>query len=141
MMTEGQKDIEDHLREQVKVLRKRLDTVLWLKMEFAIHRYLMSNAEGREDGAEKAQRHDELCKIYVASVRLCTLPSVRHFHEEYYQEVHEKTQELTSYLTTALGFPETGRPDYDLLAPMFFEKFIKLADSADPTLFPPDEGY
>lgn len=41
----------------------------WLRTSFSISRYLMSNAHGRWNGAEKALYHRELCKFYVAAVR------------------------------------------------------------------------
>ena len=96
--------------------------------DFSVARYLMSNADGRQDGAEKAHYHMELCKFYVAAVRGHADPdTVRREYEDDFQAVHEKTQELTSYLDEAIGFPITGRPDYDTLKPLFFERFHELA--------------
>ena len=99
--------------------------------DFMVARYLMSNADGRQDGAEKAHYHMELCKFYVATIRGHDDPdTVRREHEDDFQAVHEKTQELTSYLDEVIGFPITGRPDYDTLKPLFFERFHKLAMTA-----------
>ena len=49
--------------------REMLKHALWLASSFTVHRYLMSNAEGRWSGAEKAACHDELCCLYVAVFR------------------------------------------------------------------------
>lgn len=102
----------------------------WLNVEFAVKRYLMSNAEGRWDGAEKAQRHLEMSYFYVAAVKGVDLERVRLDHHDDYMAVHDATQEMTSNLDEAIGFPLRGRPDYDDLAPKFFEKFHALALAA-----------
>jgi hypothetical protein len=78
-------------------------------------------------GAEKAQRHMELCQFYVAALRGVSLDDARLHCEDDYQAVHAKTQELTDYLDEAIGFPLAGRPDYDALEPLFFERFHALA--------------
>lgn len=111
-------------------MNSRLEHALWLLMSFSIHRYLMSNAEGRWDGYEKATRHADLCCFYVAVVRGCETDEVRRRHEDDYQLVHRKTQELTDHLDEQIGFPLKGRPNYDTLAPVFFRRFIALADAA-----------
>jgi len=108
----------------------RFKHVCWIHTAWTIHRYLMSNAEGRWDGAEKALRHRELCQFYVAAVRGQEPDRVSSVDNSDYEAVHEGTRELTDYLDTAIGFPITGRPEYDDLAPRFFEKFHALAMSA-----------
>lgn len=109
-------------------MEKLFKQACWLHLSFIINRYLMSCAEGRWDGAEKAQRHDELCKFYVAVVRgLDSEDLVRRHHEDDYQGVHSITQALTDNLDTEIHFPLTGRPDYEQLAPLFFERFHDLA--------------
>lgn len=102
-----------------------------LHTDFAIHRYLMSNAEGRWNGAEKSMRHRELCQFYVAAIRGLGDPkTVLPEHEAAYTAVHEATQTLTDNLDEAIGFPLKGIPDYERLAPLFFEKFHTLALAA-----------
>lgn len=97
---------------------------------FAITRYLMSNACGRENGAEKADRHRELCQFYVAAAFGLTDPALAHRrHEKEYRAVHTATQRLTDYLDETIGFPLTGQPDYEVLGPLFFEQFHALAMS------------
>jgi hypothetical protein len=98
---------------------------------FAIARYLMSNAGGRPNGAEKALRHRELCQFYVAAVHGVADPELVHReHDAIYQAVHTATQELTDYLDEVIGFPVEERPDYDKLEPLFFEHFHRLAMTA-----------
>ena len=94
---------------------------------FPIMRYLMSNADGREDGAKKAARHIELCSFYVAVFHGVEPDLVIGDYPDDFDAVHEATQELTSYLDERIGFPLKGRPDYDLLAPLFFEQFYAIA--------------
>lgn len=103
-----------------------------LHTSFTIARYLMSNAHGRWDGAEKAQRHSELCSFYVATVRgVDDVDMVRRgfpvCYENDYQAVHDATQALTDHLDEEIGFPLDSRPDYDKLTPLFFERFHSLA--------------
>ena len=99
--------------------------------DFMAARYLMSNADGRQDGAEKAHYHMELCKFYVSAARGHDDPdTVRREYEDDFQAVHDKTQGLTSYLDREIGFPIAGRPDYDTLKPLFFERFHELAMTA-----------
>jgi hypothetical protein len=96
---------------------------------FAVHRYLMANTHGRWDGAEKATRHRELCQFYAA-VHLEVEPEDVELAGPMYAAIHEGTQALTDYLDEAIGFPLEGKPDYDLLAPLFFERFHTLAMAA-----------
>lgn len=99
--------------------------------QLMVHRYLISNSDGRLDGHEKMVRHGELCRFYVAFFYGHDDPdTVRHDHEEAFQAVHTATQQLTDYLDEVIGFPLKGRPDYDDLAPKFFNKFHDLAMAA-----------
>ncbi len=102
----------------------------WLLMQHSIHRYLMSNAHGRWNGAEKAMRHLELCKMYVAVICGGEIEDALPMHEDDFLAVHSKTQELTGSMDEAIGFPLESMPDYDALAPLFFEKFMDLARAA-----------
>ena len=95
----------------------------------------MSNADGRQNGAEKAEQHLMLSYIYVSSVALVTVDKAMRMSLDdgngstfLYRKIHDATQKLTSYMDEEIGFPLVGRPDYDKLAPLFFDKFIKLAD-------------
>lgn len=97
---------------------------------FAIIRYLISNAYLRWDGAEKAQRHDELCRFYVAAVRGCDPDLARRDFTDDWEKVHTATAALTDHLDTAIGFPTDSTPDYDRLTPLFFERFHALAMEA-----------
>lgn len=111
---------------------EKLHHALHLLMDHKVGRYLMSNAEGRWSGAEKALRHEELCTIFVAVEYCIELDDVRG-HDEYeekYKAVHTGTQTLTDNLDKEIGFPLTGIPDYDHLEPLFFERFLELAYEA-----------
>lgn len=104
--------------------------VCWLHTQFNIHRYLMSNADGRLDGAEKAHRHMQLCYFYVAAIRGLEESDHEVKCGDDFDAVHDKTADLTSFLDEEIGFPLKGVPDYDKLAPLFFDKFHALAIEA-----------
>lgn len=128
-------DENQSLKSELEAARKedeRFKTARMIATNHMIHRYLMSNADGRWDGAEKALRHEELCTYYVGlHLGITALDLVRgrcaEVGECLYQAVHTATQELTGYLDEKIGFPLSGRPDYDNLAPLFFEQFDELA--------------
>jgi len=117
---------------KLRVLPKQSRNLLWLLMEFDINRYLMSNADGRWDGSEKASRHRNLVNTYVTGVTGCDTDNCFD-HIEYWEAIHRTTQALTSHLDEVIDFPLFGRPDYDALAPEFFDKFIELCDSVPVT--------
>ena len=108
----------------------RFKQACWLYTQDGISRYLLCNAEGRWDGAEKAQRHAELCDFYVAVVRGVELSQVPGHWGADAAAVRAKTRELTDRLDEAIGFPLQGTPDYECLAPRFFEQFHALALAA-----------
>lgn len=112
------------------VAETQLKQACWLSLEFAVNRYLMSNAHGRWDGAEKAMRHIELCTFYVALVRGVSRDEARIEFNDDFKAVHDHTQALTDNLDEAIGFPLESDPDYDALAPKFFERFHSLAMEA-----------
>ena len=99
--------------------------VCWLHCEFMINRYLMSNADGRQDGCEKASVHIALCTFYIAAITGSQIEDV--LHDDLFEKVHDRTQKLTDHLDVQIGFPLTARPDYEVLAPKFFEKWHDLA--------------
>jgi hypothetical protein len=123
---------------------QRLKHALYMLMSFPIHRYLMANTAGRLDGYEKAETHLRLSYIYVASQMgivdsdgATRVMAGAKTHDDgwvqhgdmVYTYIHDATQELTDYMDEVIGFPiEDTRPDYDTLAPKFFEEFIRLAD-------------
>lgn len=112
------------LEEQVRVsLRARMD--------FHIHRYLMSNADGRWNGAEKAERHVILTQIFIQTrLGIEDYEDVNLGIHEEFEIVHRGTQPLTSHLDEVIGFELEGRPSYETLVPKFFDKFIELADKS-----------
>lgn len=97
----------------------------WIANSFTIHRYLMSNADGRWDGFEKAQCHMTLCKFYVAVFHGLDVDDLEVINDDY-EAIHTATQQLTDNLDEMIGFPLKGRPEYDELAPKFFEIFHQI---------------
>ncbi len=99
-----------------------------LHLQHAIYRYLMVNADGRWDGAEKAQRHREMCQFYAAVHQGHNDPSDIPVDNPEYLRVHADTQLLlTDRMDDAIGFPLVGRPDYESLTARFFDQFHALA--------------
>ena len=115
---------------EIAALQERLRQSAKIHTFFDVHRYLMANAHGRRDGAEKARRYRNLCCYYV-SVYLGIDPDAVDLECAEYVAVHEATQDgLTDCLDESIGFPTDSRPDYDALAPLFFERFHELAVNA-----------
>lgn len=110
-----------------------LKRACWKATKFEINRYLMANADGRWDGAEKAQRHGELCDFYLYVFSKGSLEDLNHYDRfdvltENRRKLHRATQDgLTDRLDEVIGFPIKGRPDYDSLAPAFFEVWHRIA--------------
>ena len=101
--------------------------LLWMLMEFSIGRYLLSNSYGRLNGFEKAERHIELCAIFIASKLLCSIDSAK--SDERLMLIHDATQKLTGHMDKEIGFPINESPyDYDELASKFFDRFLELAE-------------
>jgi hypothetical protein len=111
-------------------MEAKLKRSLWNAAEHKINRHLMSNAHGRWDGAEKGETHRELCRLFISALLDRDIESVSSITPEF-KAVHEGTQALTAYLDEVIGFPlDDDRPDYEGLAPKFFEHFYTLAQAA-----------
>lgn len=128
----------DHLRAEVDALRadaewyrENLAVILRIHLTFAIGRYLLACTHGRWSGAEKAQRHDEMCAVYAAlAVGRHDVDDLRgeHAFEAVHTRVREATREITDALDEAIGFPvDDPHPDLDLLTGRFFERFHAIA--------------
>ena len=98
-----------------------------IHLDFALYRYLMSNAHGRWDGAEKAVRHGEICKFYVSAILGDNSTHNAEDLADAYKRVHSATQVVTDHLDESIGFPLDSEPDYDALVPVFFEKIHNIA--------------
>lgn len=109
--------------------KQRFRHTCWMGMEFDIHRYLMANAEGRQDGAEKAFNHIRLCCFMISAYTLDPKDAVNSSHP-LFKAVHTGTQVLTDFLDDEIGFPVRGEPKYDELAVKFFDRFFVLSIKA-----------
>lgn len=110
--------------------RERFKSSCRIHTAWTIGRYLMNNAEGRLDGAEKAERHRDLVLFYLAVIYGGDPDHAGRDNPQAYELLHEATQELTGHLDEVIGFPIHGMPDYDDLEPKFFERFHEIAITA-----------
>lgn len=101
-----------------------------LHTQLTIGRYLMSNAHGNWNGAEKAQCHIQLCQFYVAAARGFNDAEKVQISSKDFKAVRELTQQLTDRLDEVIDFPLDSKPDYEKLEPLFFEHFHALAVKA-----------
>lgn len=93
-----------------------------------VHRYLIANTSGRLDGAEKAERHRRLTEHYLKVWRGDEDSVEIDAMDRDFATLRQATRALTDHLDTAIGFPAASlRPDYDALAPAFFDKFHEIA--------------
>ena len=108
-------------------LEKQNRHLLWLLMEFPIIRYLLSNTYGRLNGPEKAERHMDLCAIFIASKTFCSIDNAS--WNEFFMKIHDATRALTDHMDKEIGFPIYERPeDYDESSRKFFNRFLALAE-------------
>lgn len=105
--------------------------MLFQALNFPIHRYLLANTHGREDGNEKAQRHMEISGILVGFIRCQEYDEIRHFH--IMKEVHDYLAEiLTDNMDKVIGFPVFKRPhNYNELTQKFFDVIINHLDKIE----------
>ena len=106
------------------VLTKHEKYMLSEALDFAVHRYLLANTCGREDGHEKALRHMEISGIIVGFIRCERYHEVWHF--QIMKEVHDYLAEiLTDKMDEVIGFPIFERPnDYNDLTKKFIDVII-----------------
>jgi len=133
-------------------MNEQFKHAFWLLSRHTIARYLLSNTIGREDGYEKAERHRELCQMFVALKYSVTPEESWEYDRQRISRrydslklsksticlageapidfVHDHTQELTGHLEK-IGMPmDKTYPDYDVLAKKFNERFLELANDA-----------
>ena len=106
-------------------LTEREKFMLFQSLEFEIHRYLMANTFGREDGIEKAERHMNISRILVSFILCTKYIELKHF--EIMHEVHDYLAEiLTDRMDEVIDFPIDRRIyDYDEYVWKFFNVIIE----------------
>jgi len=98
-----------------------------IQTQHAVFRYLIANTQGRLDGAEKAQRHKELCDFYVAIWKGCDPDLAMRYHRDEWDAIHTATQEMTNHLDK-IGMPtDHSHPKYEDIADRFFDGFHDIA--------------
>jgi len=109
-------------------MKRALRNACWLGVRFAIARYLMANLRSRLNGAEKAERHRELCSFYTAVLTGEDQDRAAAFQPEVYGAVHRRTQGvLTDRLDESIGFDPDGGSDHVANMRAFFEIFHETA--------------
>lgn len=119
--------------------REKLKTAVFELMGFSAARYLLSHSAGRENGAEKAQRHLEMSRMFV---RVWHGPLADLQEWELVQKVHDETaKDLTNRMDEVIGFDRKAHIGEDVVQ-RFMEKFWTIAsDLLDNQPAPsPDPG-
>lgn len=108
------------------MMKAEFERACWLANEHTIHRYLMANAHGRQNGFDKATNHAKLCEFYVHSI--VGLDTEYSGKGDHYDLLRNATQNaLTDRMDEVIGFPLDKRPDYEVLARLFFDVWHKVA--------------
>lgn len=139
-------------QDKVLVAQKHF---FWLYCHTTLYQYLFCNTIGRRDGAGKAHNHLELTYSIIAIIEQIdkddanvhggddtwTCDKLVHGNARdidnpfltgcfMYQFVHDHTQQITNNLDTIGLTRDNYRPDYDIIAPIFADKFFDLAVEA-----------
>jgi hypothetical protein len=111
-------------------ITKREKVLLYILLEFDIHRYLLANTYNRHDPVEKAEEHMKIASIIFSYI----------FAREYNEHkdwqimmiIHDCLAEiLTNRLDEVIGFPidkESCEIDYHEFGKRFFNVIIKNID-------------
>lgn len=104
---------------------KRERFMLFQALEWEIHRYLMSNTYGREDGNERAERHRNISAIIFSFVAIKKYHEIRDFRKM--KVIHDYLAEiLTDRMDEVIGFPiKKEIHDYDEYVWRFFNVVIE----------------
>lgn len=106
-------------------LSKREKFMLFQALEWEIHRYLMANTYGREDGCERAERHMNISAIILSFI------TVKKYHEIHdfpkMKVIHDYLAEiLTDKMDEVIDFPiKREIHDYDEYIWRFFNVIIE----------------
>lgn len=105
-------------------VKRALRNACWLGVNFTVVRYLLVNLHARLDGAEKAERHRELCNFYTAVLTGEDPERAQAFQPEVHDAIHRRTQAaLTDRLDETIGFDPKGGGDHAAQTRAFFEIF------------------
>lgn len=111
-------------------ITKREKVLLYMLLEFDIHRYLLANTNTRMDGFEKADRHINIAKTLFSYI------FIKQYNErndwQTMMKIHDCLAEiLTDQLDEAIGFPidkASYEIDYDEYGKRFFNFIIDNMD-------------
>lgn len=102
----------------MQVKESSVRQLLWMVLNFHIHRYLMSNQCNRLDGAEKANEHiyisKVLCHFLNADGGIWTIRGISDEFPTGWREVHDwLAHNLTDRLDEVIGFPIFEVPTHE----------------------------
>lgn len=111
-------------------ITKREKVLLYILLEFDIHRYLLSNTYNRHDPIEKAERHMQISSVIFSYI------FAREYNElkdwEIMMQIHDCLAEiLTNRLDEVIGFPidkESCEIDYHEFGKRFFNVIVENMD-------------
>ena len=111
-------------------ITKREKVLLYMMLEFDIHRYLLANTFGRLCGSEKAEYHIKISSVIFSYVFAEQYNERRHWQPM--MRIHNFLAEiLTDRLDEEIGFPTdktSSEIDYDEFGKRFFNVIIKNID-------------
>ena len=112
-------------------MTKREKVLLYILLEFAIHRYLLANTHKRHDPVEKAEEHMKIASIIFSYI------FAREYNElkdwQVMMQIHDYLAEiLTDRLDEVIGFPidkESCEIDYHEFGKRFFNVIVENMDN------------
>ena len=111
-------------------ITKREKILLYILLEFDIHRYLLANTYKRHDPSEKAEKHMKISSVLFSYIFAREYNELKNW--QIMMKIHDCLAEiLTNRLDEVIGFPidkESCEIDYHEFGKRFFNVIIENMD-------------